>query len=90
MRLVNVGAGAAMRLIADAVLEICKREELTTRKRYLSAWGEVVPSGKGFVWRWHRSGLPGMLAVLHPCQTVSLSADAAWRQFAAVVRAALK
>lgn len=72
------------------IAQFIAQQQSKVDKHYLSAWGEVVPSGKWFVWRWHRSGLPGMLAVLHPCQTVSLSADAAWRQFASVVRAALK
>lgn len=72
------------------IAQFIAQQQAKVDKRYLSAWGEVVPSGKGFVWRWHRSGLPGMLAVLYPCQTVSVSSDAAWLQFASVVRVALK
>ena len=72
------------------IAQFIAQQQSKVDKRYLSAWGEVVPSGRGYVWRWHRSGLPGMLAVLHPCQTVSLSADAAWRQFADVVKVALR
>ena len=65
------------------------QQQAKVDKRYLSAWGEVVPFGRGYVWRWHQGGLPGMLAAIHQCKTVSLTADAAWVQFAAVVRAAV-
>ena len=74
----HANAGAAMRLIADAVLEICKREELTTRKRYLSAWGTVEQSGRGWIYRWQSGGMPALLSTGRACITPCLSQDAAW------------
>lgn len=85
----HANAGAAMRLIADAVLEICKREELTTRKRYLSAWGSVEQSGRGWVYRWHATGLPALLSIGRACATPCLSQDAAWELFGRVVQSAV-
>jgi len=78
-----------MRLIADAVLEICKREELTTRKRYLSAWGTVEQSGRGWIYRWHATGLPALLSTGRACITPCLSQDAAWELFGRVVQSAV-
>ena len=85
----HANAGAAMRLIADAVLEICKREELTTRKRYLSAWGSVEQSGRGWIYRWHATGLPALLSAGRACATPCLSQDAAWELFGRVVQSAV-
>ena len=84
----HANAGAAMRLIADAVLEICKREELTTRKRYLSAWGTVEQSGRGWIYRWHADGLPALLGQGRECPIVCVSPDAAWSLFAVVLKGA--
>lgn len=71
------------------IAQFVAQQQAKVDKRYLSVWGEVVPCGRGYVWRWHSSGLPEMLAKIHQCKTVSVTADAAWAQFAAVVRAAV-
>lgn len=71
------------------IAQFIAQQQAKVDKRYLSAWGTVEQSGRGWIYRWHATGLPALLSAGRACDMPCLSQDAAWELFGRVVQSAV-
>lgn len=70
------------------IAQFIAQQQSKVDKHYLSAWGSVEQSGRGWIYRWYADGLPALLGQGRECPIVCVSPDAAWSLFAVVLKGA--